>query len=63
MDKIQQITAEVKQLLDDGTKPEIIAELLTINKQMVYDIEKQHKPKPKSNDDYIKLFYDLGLTL
>ena len=47
MGSIKDIVIEVQDLLDRGTQPDIIAELLCINKQMVYDIEKDYKPRPK----------------
>ena len=69
MGSIKEIVIEVQDLLDRGTQPDIIAELLFINKQMVYDIEKDYKPRPKpmnkrmSDQDYVNLFYDLGIRM
>ena len=68
MGSIKDIVIEVQDLLDRGTQPDIIAELLCINKQMVYDIEKDYKPvktenKRMSDQDYVNLFYDLGIRM
>ena len=69
MGSIKDIVIEVQDLLDRGTQPDIIAELLCINKQMVYDIEKEYRPQPKpmnkrmSDQDYVNLFYDLGIRM
>ena len=68
MGSIKEIVIEVQDLLDRGTQPDIIAELLCINKQMVYDIEKDYKPvktenKRMTDKDYVNLFYDLGIRM
>ena len=68
MGSIKDIVIEVQDLLDRGTQPDIIAELLCINKQMVYDIEKDYKPvktenKRMTDKDYVNLFYDLGIRM
>jgi len=64
MSKLKDIIIEVQELLDEGTSPSNIAELLCINKQMVYDIQKQYKPEPKSKDqEAIDLFHRLGMMI